>query len=128
MPFIVQMYQARSELQNSRALVCTLALLCLLHSTLPSKWGISSSNIHHSLILCLFVYAPRMCTPEQMTQYQEEGYCVLDGIYTKEEMDECCREYDAMFDRAQGRGNNLEATWKGDFADKVHQKQHLHVL
>ena len=60
-----------------------------------------------------------MCTPVEIAQYREEGYVVLDGLFTRDEMDECRREYDAMFDRAQSRGNDLEATWKGDFASKV---------
>eukprot|EP00117_Sycon_ciliatum_P048970 scpid75257/ scgid34794/ Probable alpha-ketoglutarate-dependent hypophosphite dioxygenase len=66
-----------------------------------------------------------MCSQEQLTQYAEEGYVVLSDVYSQDEISECQREYDAMFERAQKRGNDLEATWKGDYSEK---KQDSSVL
>ena len=56
-----------------------------------------------------------MCTRGNADFYKEKGFILLDGIFSNEEMDECIREYDAMFERAIGRGDKLEATWKGNW-------------
>jgi hypothetical protein len=56
-----------------------------------------------------------MCTRADMELYRQRGYIVLDGIFSNEEMGECIREYDAMFERATERGDRLEATWKGNW-------------
>lgn len=56
-----------------------------------------------------------MCSEEERALYAEQGFLVVDGIYSKKTMDECCREYDAMFARAKERGDKIEATWKGDW-------------
>lgn len=68
------------------------------------------------------------CTAEQLRQYEEEGYVLLDGIYTESELEDCCREYDAMFARAQGRGDELEATWKGNWQKSESASQATSVL
>ena len=71
--------------------------------------------------VCMFacLHLQIMCSQEQLTQYAEEGYVVLSDVYSQDEISECQREYDAMFERAQKRGNDLEATWKGDYSEKV---------
>eukprot|EP00118_Oscarella_pearsei_P028225 m.1721 g.1721 ORF g.1721 m.1721 type:complete len:283 (+) comp7754_c0_seq2:163-1011(+) len=56
-----------------------------------------------------------MCSKEEKALYAEQGFVLLDNIFSEEEMEECCREYDAMFARAHERGDKLEATWKGNW-------------
>lgn len=57
-----------------------------------------------------------MLSTEQMVSYRENGYVLLDNIFSGKEIDECSSEYDAIF--SLKRENDLEATWKGAWADK----------
>ena len=68
------------------------------------------------------------CTAEQHRQYADDGYVLLDGLFSEAEMEECRREYDAMFARAQRRGDTLEATWKGKWRDDDKAAQNTSVL
>jgi len=47
--------------------------------------------------------------------YVENGYILLDNVFTKEEIDECCKEYDALFQEKSALQSNLEATWAGNW-------------
>lgn len=50
---------------------------------------------------------------KQLQFYRENGYLILDGLYSDAEIDECSSEYDLVFERM--RNSDLEATWKGDW-------------
>lgn len=55
-----------------------------------------------------------MLSKEQLSFYAQNGYLLLDEVFTPEEIDECSLEYDKLF-RAKENENNLEAKWKGDW-------------
>lgn len=55
-----------------------------------------------------------MLSKEQLHFYSQNGYLLLDGVFTSEEIEECSVEYDKLFQAKQNK-NNLEATWKGDW-------------
>ena len=57
-----------------------------------------------------------MLAKEQLESYREHGYILLDSIFSDEEIEECSSEYDAIF--SLKRESDLEATWKGDWAEK----------
>ncbi len=54
-----------------------------------------------------------MLTSEQLQFYKENGYIILDDLYSVSEIDECSSEYDMLFELK--RSSDLEATWKGDW-------------
>jgi len=49
--------------------------------------------------------------------YKENGYILLDNVFTEEEIDECCKEYDALFQEKQSLKSNMEATWAGSWRE-----------
>ena len=51
-----------------------------------------------------------MLTPEQIQFYKDNGYLLAEKVFAPEEIDECVRETDAMFERTQQQGRRLEAT------------------
>lgn len=52
-----------------------------------------------------------MLTPEQIQFYEDNGYLLVEQIFTLVEINECVGETDAMFERGQVSGCRLEATW-----------------
>lgn len=56
-----------------------------------------------------------MLSKVQLQFYRENGYVVMDDIYSAAEIDECSREYDALFESK--KNSDLEATWKGDWIE-----------
>ena len=58
-----------------------------------------------------------MLTPEQIQFYKDNGYLLVGGIFTSEEIEESSRETDAMFERVQQSGRRLEATWGGKWRE-----------
>ena len=58
-----------------------------------------------------------MLTPEQIHFYKDNGYLLAEQVFTPEEIEECVRETDAMFDRVQQGGRQLEATWGGKWRE-----------
>jgi len=52
-----------------------------------------------------------MLTPEQIQFYEDNGYLLVEHIFTPVEINECVGETDAMFERGQVSGRRLEATW-----------------
>ncbi len=54
-----------------------------------------------------------MLSESQQKFYSENGYLVLDKIYSTGEIDECSSEYDKVFELKQN--SDLEATWKGNW-------------
>lgn len=55
-----------------------------------------------------------MLSENQKKFYSDNGYLLLDGVFTPEEIEECSVEYDKLFQSKQSQ-NNLEAKWKGDW-------------
>jgi len=56
-----------------------------------------------------------MLTPQQIASYKRDGFLLLDGIFSKEEIEECSTEYNNLFQRKKECGSNLEAHWAGDW-------------
>lgn len=54
-----------------------------------------------------------MLTEDQKAFYAENGYVVLDNLFTDEEFDEISSEYDNVFERALG--SRIEGTWSGEW-------------
>lgn len=50
-----------------------------------------------------------MLTKEQLSFYSQNGYLLLDGIFSSEEIEECSIEYDKVFQSKQSN-SDLEAT------------------
>ena len=65
-------------------------------------------------------------TEEQVNFYKENGYLILNDLYSAAEIEECSKEYDALFARKQE--SNLEATWQGDWRDKANITKSNSVL
>ncbi|MBI1927622.1 phytanoyl-CoA dioxygenase family protein [Candidatus Poribacteria bacterium] len=66
-----------------------------------------------------------MLTPEQIQFYKDNGYLLVEKVFTAEEIDECVRETDAMFERVQQSGRRLEATWGGKWREAQIPKEEL---
>ena len=54
-----------------------------------------------------------MLASEQVQFYQDNGYLLVEQVFTPEEVAEGVEETDAMFERMQANGHRLEATWGG---------------
>lgn len=57
-----------------------------------------------------------MLTGEQLRFYRENGYVVLDSVFSSSELEECSAEYNQLFERKKEA--DLEATWRGDWKDR----------
>jgi len=57
-----------------------------------------------------------MLTGEQLRFYRENGYVVLDSVFSSCELEECSAEYNQLFERKKEA--DLEATWRGDWKDR----------
>ena len=66
-----------------------------------------------------------MLTPEQIQFYEENGYLLAERVFTPEEIEECVHETDAMFDRVQQGGRQLEGTWRGKWQEAQIPKEEL---
>lgn len=66
-----------------------------------------------------------MLTREQIQFYQDNGYLLAEQVFTPEDIEECVRETDAMFDRVQQGGRQLEATWGGKWRETQIPKEEL---
>ena len=66
-----------------------------------------------------------MLTPKQIQFYKDNGYLLAEGVFTPEEIEECVRETDAMFDRVQQSGRRLEGTWRGKWQETQIPKEEL---
>lgn len=56
-----------------------------------------------------------MLSTEQLSSYHENGFILLNNIFSKEEIEECSNEYDYIFNLK--KECDLEATWKGGWAE-----------
>lgn len=61
-----------------------------------------------------------MLTDAQLSFYQENGYVVLDSVFSTGELEECSAEYDQLFERKKQA--DLEATWQGDWKNDNQSK------
>jgi hypothetical protein len=55
---------------------------------------------------------------EEHEFYKENGFILLDKIFSTEEIEECSETYDALFKEKQELHSNLEAQWAGDWNNK----------
>lgn len=54
-------------------------------------------------------------TPSEKAFYAENGYILLDNIFTERELKACCDSYDALFQAKIDSNSDLEAEWKGNW-------------
>lgn len=66
-----------------------------------------------------------MLSKAQLQSYKENGFIVLDDVYTTVELEECLSEYDKVFQLKEN--SDLEATWKGDWKKSDNLGVHLVV-
>jgi hypothetical protein len=59
-----------------------------------------------------------MLTPEQKKFYEQNGYILLDGIFTEKDMKDCSDAYDELFERKKSEHSNLEAEWAGGWKNE----------
>jgi len=65
-----------------------------------------------------------MITQDQINFYRQNGYVVLDDIFTSAELEECSIEYDAAFERRKSDSSAfMDGTWKGDWNSKSNSTQ-----
>lgn len=60
-----------------------------------------------------------MLTKEQIEFYKDQGYLVVENVFTESECEEMRREIDAMVFRANNVGRKLEATWRGAWRETL---------
>ena len=58
-------------------------------------------------------------TEEQLNFYKENGYISLSNIFTEAEIQACSEEYDRLFEEKKKANQDLEATWTGDWKNKL---------
>lgn len=54
-------------------------------------------------------------TSEQKQFYKENGYILLDNIFSPDEIEECSTAYDELFKLKTSQETNMEATWSGNW-------------
>ena len=64
-----------------------------------------------------------MLSKKQIQDYQENGYLLVSGIFTKEEMDELENEFDGIVERRLANQAVMEATWAGEWQEKYGETQ-----
>lgn len=57
-----------------------------------------------------------MLSKEQLNFYSENGYLLLDEVFSPEEIEECSLAYDNLF-KAKQSNSDLEAKWKGSYTN-----------
>lgn len=60
-----------------------------------------------------------LLTEEQQKFWDENGYVLLDDIFTSEEVEEMSEAYDEIFNMKK-KMYNLEAAWDGDWKQNGH--------
>lgn len=53
-----------------------------------------------------------------MKFYKENGYILLDNIFTPEEIDQCSQAYDDLFQLKKLQNFDMEATWGGSWSSQ----------
>ena len=52
-------------------------------------------------------------TEGQLNFYKQNGFVLLDNVFSPEEIELCSKEYDRLFAEKKEQNMNLEATWAG---------------
>ncbi len=60
---------------------------------------------------------------EQKQFYKENGYILLDNVFSEREMDQCSKAYDSLFQLKKQQNSNLEATWAGNWNTSLGTKE-----
>jgi len=47
--------------------------------------------------------------------YKENGFILLDNVFSEKEIDQCGRAYDELFALKKAQNSDMEATWKGSW-------------
>lgn len=68
-----------------------------------------------------------MLTAQQIEQYREQGYVVVSGIFTTQQLDEMEREFDGIIQRRLARRANISVLWQGDWQKKYGQMPLIHT-
>ena len=58
-----------------------------------------------------------MLRQEQIKQYRDDGYVVVKGIFTEEELDRLEKAFDDLIQRRLEKQASLDVTWPGDWRD-----------
>ena len=66
-------------------------------------------------------------TVEQKEFYKSNGYILLPGLLSSDQLKEVSEEYDALFERKKAESSKLEAMWTGDWS-KEQDKANTSVL
>ena len=68
-----------------------------------------------------------MITPQQVQQYQTNGFIVVSGIFTIPEINELEQELDAIIARRLAGKVHLDATWDGDWKNTLPKTEIFHT-
>lgn len=52
---------------------------------------------------------------EQKQFYKENGYLLINNVFSEREMDQCSKAYDDLFQLKKQQKSNLEAAWAGNW-------------
>lgn len=66
-----------------------------------------------------------MLTAAQLQQYRDQGYVLINGVYSVAELDAMEREFDGIIERRLAARANLDATWPGDWRNQFKVQQQL---
>jgi hypothetical protein len=72
-------------------------------------------------------YDGGMLTPQQIQQYQTDGYWIARGIFTTAELDELERELDGIIERRLAQKANLDTTWGRDWKKDLPKTEIRHT-
>lgn len=68
-----------------------------------------------------------MLTPDQIQQYRDDGYVLVRGIFSDDELDRLERAFDGIVQRRLAARAQLDATWGGDWKKDMPQTMILHT-
>lgn len=60
---------------------------------------------------------------EQKQFYKENGYILLNNVFSERELDQCTKAYDDLFQLKKQQNSNLEATWAGNWNKSLEAKE-----
>ncbi|ODM99842.1 Phytanoyl-CoA dioxygenase, peroxisomal [Orchesella cincta] len=59
--------------------------------------------------------------------YKENGFILLDNVFSETEIDQCSVAYDELFELKKSQDSNMEATWKGSWNENSQNKSVLSI-
>lgn len=68
-----------------------------------------------------------MLNEAQKTQYREQGYVLVSGLFREEELDEMEAAFDEIVARRLANRAQLDATWQGEWKKEMGETQILHT-